>query len=277
MVVNVTELKRGDILEIDGDPWQATEVQSQTPSARGASLLVKAKVKNLRTGQTLAKTWRRRRDRDHGGGGLPPGAVPLPPGGRLRLHGPRSYEQTTLDVGKVGDAPATCSRTSRCKTVFFQERVIALNLPLSVDLLVEDTMPAIKGATAQAQLKPAKVETGITVMVPSYIEAGEKIRVDTRDGRFVERAKRSPGAHVPRNAGPARSERIWADRQPRSRKAARKADLRRGLSRTATNADSLGARAAGAADGTLHVRDDGVAELAALHLASRPSIRRAKS
>ncbi len=67
--------------------------------------------------------------------------------------------------------------------------MIALNLPLTVDLTVEDTMPAIKGATAQAQLKPAKVETGITVMVPSYIETGEKIRVDTRDGRFVERAK----------------------------------------------------------------------------------------
>jgi elongation factor P len=58
MIVNVTEIARGDILEIDGDPWQATEVQSQTPSARGASLLVKAKIKNLRTGQSLAKTWR---------------------------------------------------------------------------------------------------------------------------------------------------------------------------------------------------------------------------
>ena len=73
--------------------------------------------------------------------------------------------------------------------MLFQDRVIALNLPLTVDLLVEDTMPAIKGATAQAQLKPAKVETGITVMVPAYMETGEKIRVDTRDGRFVERAK----------------------------------------------------------------------------------------
>src|SRR5512142_2314268 len=58
MIVNVTELERGDLLEIDGDPWQANEVLSQTPSARGASLLVKAKIKNLRTGQTLAKTWR---------------------------------------------------------------------------------------------------------------------------------------------------------------------------------------------------------------------------
>jgi len=75
------------------------------------------------------------------------------------------------------------------KTLLFQERVIALNLPLTVDLLVRDTAPAIKGATAQAQVKPATVETGIQVLVPSYIESGEKIRVDTRDGRFVERAK----------------------------------------------------------------------------------------
>jgi elongation factor P len=75
------------------------------------------------------------------------------------------------------------------KTVLFQERVIALNLPITVDLTVQDTSPALKGATAQAQLKPATVETGIQVLVPSYIEAGERIRVDTRDGRFVERAK----------------------------------------------------------------------------------------
>jgi elongation factor P len=60
---------------------------------------------------------------------------------------------------------------------------------MTVDLTVQDTTPALKGATAHAQLKPATVETGIQVLVPPYIEAGEKIRVDTRDGRFVERAK----------------------------------------------------------------------------------------
>jgi elongation factor P len=67
--------------------------------------------------------------------------------------------------------------------------VIALELPMTVDLAVTDTAPAMKGATAQAQLKPATVETGVQVLVPSYIETGEKIRVDTRDGRFVERVR----------------------------------------------------------------------------------------
>jgi len=189
MIVNVTELKRGDLLEIDGDPWQASDVVSQTPSARGASLLVKAKIKNLRTGQTLAKTWR-------GGETLTTAEVEYRPAQYLYRQGDdfvfmdlASYEQTTLDADKVGEAAGYLLESLEVRLVVFRDRVIALTLPLTVDLTIQDTMPAIKGATAQAQLKPAKVETGITVMVPAYIEAGERVRVDTRDGRFVERAR----------------------------------------------------------------------------------------
>lgn len=189
MTVNVTELSRGDILEIDGDPWQATEVTSQTPSARGAAMLVKAKLKNLRTGQTLSKTWR-------GGETVTTAEVEYRPAQFLYRQGDdfvfmdlASYDQTTLDGARVGDAAGYLIESVEVKTVLFQERVIALNLPLTVDLKVRETTPAMKGATAQAQLKPATVETGIQVLVPSYIESGEKIRVDTRDGRFVERAK----------------------------------------------------------------------------------------
>ena len=89
----------------------------------------------------------------------------------------------------MGDAAGYLLENLEVRTVVFKEQVIALNLPITVELTVEDTAPAIKGATAQAQLKPAKVQTGIQVLVPSYIESGERIRVDTRDGRFVERAR----------------------------------------------------------------------------------------
>jgi elongation factor P len=189
MIVNVTEIARGDILEIDGDPWQATEVTSQTPSARGASLLVKAKVKNLRTRQSLAKTWR-------GGETVTTAEVDQRAAQFLYRQGEDfvfmdlgSYDQITLDADHVGEAAGFLLENLEVRTIVFQDRVIALNLPLTVDLTIEETNPAIKGATAQAQLKPAKMETGLTVMVPSYVESGERIRVDTRDGRFVERAK----------------------------------------------------------------------------------------
>jgi elongation factor P len=189
MAVSVTDMKRGDILEMDGDPWQLTEVQSQTPSARGASMLVKAKLKNLRSGQTLAKTWR-------GGDMVTEAEVEYRPAQFLYRQGADftfmdlgSYDQITLDEGHVGDAAGYLLENLEVSLLLFQERVITLKLPLTVDLAVTDTTPALKGATAQAQLKPAQTETGLQVMVPSYIETGERVRVDTRDGRFVERAK----------------------------------------------------------------------------------------
>lgn len=189
MTVNVTEIKRGDILEIDKDPWQVFEITSQTPSARGASMMVKARLRNLRTGQGLSKSWR---------GGEMVSTAEVDTRGVQYLYGRgdtfvfmdlQSYDQITLDAAQVGDARSYLLENLELRAVSFEERVIALQLPMTVDLRVVDTAPAIKGATAQAQVKPATVETGLVVMVPSYIEAEERIRVDTRDGRFVERAR----------------------------------------------------------------------------------------
>jgi elongation factor P len=100
-----------------------------------------------------------------------------------------SYDQFALDTERVGDAAGYMLENLELRTVHFRGEVIALNLPITVDLTVTETAPAIKGATAQAQLKPATVETGLQVGVPSYVEPGERIRIDTRDGRFVERVK----------------------------------------------------------------------------------------
>ena len=189
MPVNVTEISRGDILEINGDPWQVSEISSQTPSARGAAMMVKAKLRNLRTGQGLARSWR---------GGETVDTADVDRSQVQYLYGQgdtfvfmdlQSYEQISVDEAQVGDARSYLLENQELRAISFQGRVIALDLPLTVDLKVVETAPALKGATAQAQLKPAETETGLTVMVPSYIESGERIRVDTRDGHFVERAR----------------------------------------------------------------------------------------
>jgi elongation factor P len=189
MIANVTEVKRSEILEIDGDPWQITEIVSQTPSARGASMIVKAKLRNLRTGQGLSKTWR-------GGDMVTVAEVErravqflYRQGDEFAFMDTESYDQFSLDTAQVGEAGSYLLENAELRAVSFGGRIIALDLPMTVDMEVTETAPAIKGATAQAQLKPATVETGLQVMVPSYIETGERIRVDTRDGRFVERAK----------------------------------------------------------------------------------------
>jgi len=189
MSVNVTEIERGDILHIDGDPWQVSEVQSQTPSARGASMMVKARLRNLRTGQNLARSWR---------GGETVSTAEVDTLGVQYLYGQgdeyvfmdlQSFEQITMGAAQMGEARSFLLENQELKALVFEGRVISLELPMMVDLRVVDTAPSLKGATAQAQLKPATVETGLQVMVPSYIETGERIRVDTRDGHFVERAR----------------------------------------------------------------------------------------
>ena len=189
MPVSVTDLKRGDIVEIGGDPWQLGEVQQQTPSARGAATLVKAKIKNLRTGQSQAKTWRGGEMEKEADVDYRKAQFLYRQGDDFVFMDLESYEQFTLDAPRVGDDAGYLLENIEVRTILFLEQVIALTLPIAVDLKVTDTAPAIKGATAQAQLKPAITETGLSVMVPSYIETDETIRVDTRDGRFLERAK----------------------------------------------------------------------------------------
>ena len=188
-MINVTELKRGDVIELDSNPWQVADISSQTPSARGASLLIKAKLKNLRSGQTLAKTWR---------GGEVVALAEIETRAVQFLYRQaeeyvfmdlESYEQVVLPHELLGDGVGYLIENLELATVLFRERIIAVELPTTVELEVVDTAPALKGSTAQAQLKPATVSTGLQVLVPPYLETGERIRVDTRDGRFVERVK----------------------------------------------------------------------------------------
>ena len=190
MTVNVTELSRGDILEIDGDPWQATEVSSQTPSARGAAMLVKAKLKNLRTGQTPREDLARRRDRGHGRGRDRAAQFLYRQGDDFVFMDLTSYEQMTLDAAHVGDAAGYLLENLELRTR-------AVPGPRDRPQPADDRRPAgrrtrrprSRARPPRPSSSPPPWRRGSRCMVPSYIESGEKIRVDTRDGRFVERAK----------------------------------------------------------------------------------------
>ena len=184
-----SEIKRGDILDIEGAPWLVTDVSSQTPSARGASTLIKAKIKNLATGQAQAKTYR-------SGDALEVADCERRPIQFLYAQGDdysfmdlESFDQFTLGVEVLGDATGFLVDGLELGSLLYNGQVLTIELPTTVELEITDTAPAIKGATAQAQLKPATLETGIEILVPPYLTTGERIKVDTRDNRFVERAK----------------------------------------------------------------------------------------
>jgi len=100
-----------------------------------------------------------------------------------------TYEQVALSDDVLGDSMEYVIPESTVDMDWYDGMPIGVELPAAVDLKVIETAPGIKGATASAQRKPAKLETGLVVQVPSFIEEGERVRVSTQDGSYLERAK----------------------------------------------------------------------------------------
>ena len=99
------------------------------------------------------------------------------------------FEQVALGRDLLGDAVEHLPPNLAVKLEFFENKPLGVELPDTVDLAVVETEPAIQKATASSVMKPAKLETGLTIQVPPFINIGDKVRVDTSEGRYVQRAQ----------------------------------------------------------------------------------------
>jgi elongation factor P len=189
-MISASDFKRGGRIELDGDPYVILDVRFQSPSARGAATLVKVKVRNLRTGNVFDRSFR-------AGDKVAEPELELravqylyADGDTYHFMDTQSYEQFSLGTDVLGDdALYLIDGLGGIRSVVFNGKVMSLELPQSVVMRIRDTDPAMKGATAQAQTKPATLETGLVIQVPAYLESGEAVQVDTRDARFLGRAK----------------------------------------------------------------------------------------
>ncbi|MGA1367429.1 MAG: elongation factor P, partial [Blastocatellia bacterium] len=100
-----------------------------------------------------------------------------------------TYEQVGLTAEQLGDATGYMLPETVIKVQFYEGEPIGIDIPPVVELKVLETEPEVKGATVSNVGKPAKLETGITIQVPAFIKEGDRIRVDTTEGRYMERAK----------------------------------------------------------------------------------------
>jgi elongation factor P len=100
-----------------------------------------------------------------------------------------TFDQVTLGEDLIGDTTSYIKEGDGVQVVFYESKALSLELPSSVVLEVTETDPALKGATATAQYKPATLETGLKITVPPFISTGEKVEVDTRDGKYLGRVK----------------------------------------------------------------------------------------
>jgi elongation factor P len=190
MVITVSDFKRGLRILLENDPYVILDVHAQSPSARGAATITKLKVRNLRTGAVFERSFRGSEKLEQPDLEFRPVQFLYKDDEGFHFMDTGSYDQICLKAEEVGDGAGFLKDgLDDIRSVVFNGKVISVDLPNTVVLRVEDTAPSIKGGTAQAQTKPALLETGLTIQVPSYMEPGEDIVVDTRDARFISRAK----------------------------------------------------------------------------------------
>ena len=187
-MITTSEFKRGLVIQIDGAPCLILDVTFQSPTARGSNTMVKTKYRNLLTSQVLEKTFRSGDKVDEADFERHKGQFLYADGGRGIFMDLQTYEQFEQDEENFSLLSPYLLEGTEVTLGLFQGQMINVDLPMTVELIVAETAPAMKNATATAQTKEALLETGMRLQVPPYLEAGEKIKVDTRDGRFISRA-----------------------------------------------------------------------------------------
>jgi elongation factor P len=186
MAVDTSQFRNGLKIELDGEPFTIVYFQHVKPGKGGA--FVRTKVKNLRTGRVLDRRFR-------AGEKVPEAEVDdrrmqylYQDGDQLVFMDAETYEQTPFSLTQVGDARKYLKENLDVDVLFWRGQPIDIELPAFVEAEVVQCEPGVKGDTASGSTKPATLETGAVVQVPLFIKEGEKVRVDTRTGEYVERA-----------------------------------------------------------------------------------------
>lgn len=186
---NASDLKKGDVVKIDGDPHIVETVKVQTPSARGAVTLYKIRFRNLKTKRKIDQSLR-------GDGVLPEADFERRPvqwlfgdASSVTFMDLQDYGQFTLAKDEIEDEwPYLTEGMEGLIAISSEGRVLGLEIPTFVELEIVETIPSVKGGSVTARTKPATLATGLVVNVPEYMSVGEIIRVDTRTGEYASKA-----------------------------------------------------------------------------------------
>jgi elongation factor P len=184
--IQATRLKKGMLIKLEQDLYRILELQHVTPgNLRG---FVRVKLRNLRNGALADQRLRSEDTIERATLDEIEMQYMYNDAAGYHFMDTSTYEQITLSEEVLGDMVGYLIAEATIKVEFYGSEPVGIELPQTMDLTVVDTMPAIKGATASAQLKPATTETGLVVQVPPFVAVGDRIRVNTETGEYQSRA-----------------------------------------------------------------------------------------
>jgi elongation factor P len=186
MTVTTSELRKGLTIQMEGDLYKVTDWQ-HNKQGRG-SAQVRLQLKNLRTGTNIERTFQAGAKFDDVRLERRELQFLYADGDEYNFMDPETYEQMSLNAAQLGDAVNYMRESDNVDILFHGDSFVDIDLPAAVVLTVTESEPGVKGDTATGAVKPAKLETGLTVNVPLFVNEGDRVKVDTRSGKYLERA-----------------------------------------------------------------------------------------
>jgi elongation factor P len=185
--MKATDIRRGHVIFFQGQPCRVMEFTHRTPGNLRA--FVQARMRNLNTGSTFEHRFSATEFVDEARLDTKQMQVMYRDANGVHAMDAETYEQYTIDLEAAGDQAQWLESGVHFQADWLNGRPISIELPSVAELEVIETAPVMKTATKTASTKPAKLSNGVTIQVPEFISEGERVRVNPRDGAYLERAK----------------------------------------------------------------------------------------
>ena len=185
-MISAGDFRNGLCFEMDDQVYQVVEFQHVKPG-KGAAF-VRTKYKNVKTGSVVERSFNPNEKFEQAQLTRQDMQFIYADGDLYYFMDQETYEQTPIHQDKIGDGIKFLKEEMVCKVVSYKGDIFQVELPITVVLEITECEPGVKGATANNASKYATLETGAVVKVPLFVNQGEKIKVDTRTGEYLERA-----------------------------------------------------------------------------------------
>ena len=184
-MISTADFRTGLVIILDNQLFEIVEFQHVKPGKGGA--FVRTRLKNVLTGRVLEKTFRSGEKMEEARLEERTWQFLYHDGDLFCFMHPETFEQIEINASVVGDNANWLKENSEAKLLFYEGKVLSVDPPITVELEITQCDPGVQGDRATGGTKPAKLETGVTVQVPLFVNEGDVIKVDTRTGEYMER------------------------------------------------------------------------------------------
>ena len=183
--IQATRLRKGMLIKLGNDLFRILDLQHFTPGNKRG--FIQARMRNIRTSTQADQKFRAEEDLERATLDEREMQYLYHDGDHFHFMDTSTYEQIHISAEALGESVHYLIPDALIRVEFYDVEPVGIELPQTVDLIVKETVPGIKGATASAQVKPATLETGLIIQVPPFVNEGDKVRVNTETGEYQSR------------------------------------------------------------------------------------------